>query len=155
MQQSLLRYTERLFAQIVQTSVCNRRHSIEQQLCRWLLQAFDRLASRELMSTHEMLANTLGVRRERITQAARQLRRAGLINYQRGRIELINRIGLELRSCECYQVVHRAIDGLSAADKYGPQLLARGAALRRFRDAAGHGIECRRVVGRLNWQESR
>ena len=93
MQDLLLRYTHALMRQISQTAVCNRRHSIDQQLCRWLLLSLDRLASEELTMTHELLANTLGVRREGITDAARKLQDAGLINYHRGRITVIDRAG--------------------------------------------------------------
>jgi hypothetical protein len=108
----LLQYTQALLAQISQTAVCNRRHSIDQQLCRWLLLSLDRLASQELTMTHEMLANTLGVRREGITEAAHKLQCAGLITYRRGRITVIDRSGVEACCCECYGVVRREYDRL-------------------------------------------
>ena len=112
MQDLLLRYTHALMRQISQTAVCNRRHSIDQQFCRWLLLSLDRLASDELTMTHEQLANTLGVRREGITEAARKLQNAGLITYHRGRITVIDRLGLEALCCECYRVVRREYDRL-------------------------------------------
>ncbi len=112
--QLLLRYTQARLTLIGQLAVCNRRHSIDQQLCRWLLQRLDRLACEELTMTHEALANTLGVRREGITEAALKLQSAGLIRYGRGRITGIDRAGLEACCCECYGVVRRAFDCLSA-----------------------------------------
>jgi CRP-like cAMP-binding protein len=107
MQHLLLRYTHALLAQISQTAVCNQRHSIVQQLCRWLLLTLDRLAADELTMTHEQLANTLGVRREGITEAAHRLQSAGLIAYRRGRITVIDRSGIEACCCECYGVMRR------------------------------------------------
>ncbi len=101
----LLRYTQALITQMAQTAVCNRHHSIDQQLCRWLLLSLDRLASNELSMTQELISNMLGVRREGVTDAARKLQGAGLIRYQRGRITVLDRPGLESRSCECYRVV--------------------------------------------------
>jgi len=98
--------------------VCNRRHSIDQQLCRWLLLSLDRLGSDELTMTHEVLASTLGVRREGITEAARKLHNAGLINYRRGRITVIDRIGVEAYCCECYGVVRSEYDRLPGAYAY-------------------------------------
>ncbi len=115
LQQLLLRYTQARFTLIGQLAVCNQRHSIDQQLCRWLLLRLDRLASEELIMTHEALSNTLGVRREGITEAARKLQSAGLIRYSRGRITVVDRAGLEAFCCECYGVVRRAFDRLSAA----------------------------------------
>jgi len=114
MQQLLLRYTQALLTQISQTAVCNRRHSIDQQLCRWILLSLDRLDSEELTMTHELLANTLGVRREGITEAARKLHNAGLITYRRGRITVTDRIGVEAYCCECYGVLRREYDRLTA-----------------------------------------
>jgi CRP-like cAMP-binding protein len=114
-QHLLLRYTQALLRQIAQMAVCNRRHSIDQQLCRWILQSLDRLSSEELTMTHEMLANMLGVRREGVSQAAHKLQRAGLITYRRGRITVIDRGGLEACSCECYGVVRREYDDLLGA----------------------------------------
>lgn len=104
-QQLLLRYTQALLTQMCQTSACNRHHSIAQQLCRWLLLTLDRLPSSELTMTQELVANALGVRREGVTEAAGQLQAAGCIRYRRGHIAVLDRAGLEARSCECYQVV--------------------------------------------------
>jgi CRP-like cAMP-binding protein len=101
----LLRYTHALFAQTAQIAACNRHHSIEQQLCRFLLSSLDRLSSSELRMTQEFIANALGVRRESVTDAARRLQGAGLIRYRRGRIKVIDRRGLESGVCECYAVV--------------------------------------------------
>jgi hypothetical protein len=98
--------------------VCNRRHSIDQQVCRWLLVSLDRLASVELTMTHELLANSLGVRREGVTGAAYKLQKAGLIAYRRGRITVVNRIGVEASCCECYGVVRREYDRLSRRYAY-------------------------------------
>jgi len=104
-QHLLLRYTQALITQISQTAVCNRLHSVEQQLCRWLLLSHDRLPSNRLIMTHELIANMLGVRREGITHAAKQLQDAGLISYVRGDMTILDRQGLEATVCECYQVV--------------------------------------------------
>ena len=108
----LLRYTQALITQMAQTAVCNRHHSVDQQLCRWLLLSLDRLSSNELSMTQELIANMLGVRREGVTEAAGKLQNAGLINYRRGRITVLDRPGLEARSCECYQVVKTEFDRL-------------------------------------------
>jgi len=108
----LLRYTQALITQMSQTAVCNRHHSLDQQLCRWLLLSLDRLADNNLVMTQELIANMLGVRREGVTVAAGNLHRAGLINYQRGHIEVLDRPGLEKRVCECYQVVKEEFDRL-------------------------------------------
>jgi CRP-like cAMP-binding protein len=108
----LLRYTQALITQMAQTAVCNRHHSVDQQLCRWLLLSLDRLASNELSMTQELIANMLGVRREGVTAAAKRLQLAGLIRYSRGRITVLNRPGLELRCCECYRVVKTEFDRL-------------------------------------------
>ena len=108
----LLRYTQALITQMAQTAVCNRHHSIDQQLCRWLLLSLDRLSSNELSMTQELIANMLGVRREGVTEAAGKLQDAGLIKYSRGRITVFDRPGLEARACECYQVVKRESDRL-------------------------------------------
>ena len=107
MQHLLLRYTQSLLTQMSQTAVCNRHHSIDQQLCRWLLLSLDRLASDELTMTQELIANMLGVRREGVTEAAGKLQSAGLIHYGRGHIRVLDRPGLEARCCECYGVVKR------------------------------------------------
>lgn len=111
-QQLLLRYTQALITQISQTAVCNRLHSVEQQLCRWLLLSYDRLHSNKLVMTHNLIANMLGVRREGITIAARHLQQEGVITYVRGTITLLNRPELEARVCECYQVVKNEYDRL-------------------------------------------
>ena len=108
----LLRYTQALITQMAQTAVCNRHHSVEQQLCRWLLLSLDRLSSDELTMTQELIANMLGVRREGVTEAAGNLQRAGLIEYSRGHIKVLNRPGLEAQVCECYQVVKTEFDRL-------------------------------------------
>jgi CRP-like cAMP-binding protein len=108
----LLRYTQALITQMAQTAVCNRHHSIDQQLCRWLLLSLDRLASNELTMTQELIANMLGVRREGVTEAAGKLQDADLIRYRRGKITVLNRPGVEARSCECYQVVKTEFDRL-------------------------------------------
>jgi CRP-like cAMP-binding protein len=107
MQNLLLRYTQALLTQMAQTAVCNRHHSLDQQLCRWLLMSRDRLPSDDQVMTQELIANMLGVRREGVTEAAGNLRRAKLIKYSRGHITVIDRAGLEARVCECYAVVNR------------------------------------------------
>jgi CRP-like cAMP-binding protein len=108
----LLRYTQALLTQMAQTAVCNRHHSLDQQLCRWLLLSLDRLQGDELVMTHELIANMLGVRREGVTESALKLQRAGLIRYSRGHITVLDRAGLEQRSCECYAVVKKEYDRL-------------------------------------------
>ncbi len=108
----LLLYTQALLTQMSQTAVCNRLHSVEQQLCRWLLLSHDRLESDELVMTQELIANMLGVRREGVSVAAHRLQEAGLIRYRRGRIKIVDRAGLERAVCECYQVVKRECDRL-------------------------------------------
>src|SRR5512132_1247635 len=112
LQHLLLRYTQALITQMAQTAVCNRHHAVEQQLCRWLLLSLDRLASSELTMTQELIANMLGVRREGVTEAAGKLQDAGLIRYHRGKITVLDRVGLEARTCECYQVVKTEFDRL-------------------------------------------
>jgi CRP-like cAMP-binding protein len=104
-QRLLLRYTQALAVQIGQTAICNRHHSIEQQLCRWLLSALDRLPSTEVAMTQELVAGILGVRRESVTAAAGKLQRAGILSYRRGHIKVVERLGLEAVACECYTVV--------------------------------------------------
>jgi CRP-like cAMP-binding protein len=111
----LLRYTQALITQMAQTAVCNRHHSLDQQLCRWLLLSLDRLRSNELVVTQELIANMLGVRREGVTEAAGRLHAAGLITYRRGRITVLDRAQLERRSCECYRVVRKEYDRLLPA----------------------------------------
>ena len=108
----LLRYTQALITQMAQTAVCNRHHTLNQQLCRWLLLSLDRLQGDELVMTQELIANMLGVRREGVTEAALELQRAGLIRYMRGRILVLDRAGLERRTCECYAVVKKEYDRL-------------------------------------------
>jgi hypothetical protein len=120
----LLRYTQALITQMTQTAVCNRHHSIGQQLCRWLLCTLDRLQSSELVMTQELVARMLGVRREGITEAAGELQRAGVIRYRRGHIEVISRAGLEARSCECYAVVRKELDRLLSDVHYRQRPLA-------------------------------
>ena len=112
MQHLLLRYTQALLTQMAQTAVCNRHHSLDQQLCRWLLLSLDRLAGVELVMTQELIANMLGVRREGVTEAAGSLQSAGLIKYSRGRITVLDRNRLEARTCECYAVVKSEFDRL-------------------------------------------
>jgi CRP-like cAMP-binding protein len=114
-----LRYTQALITQMAQTAVCNRHHSLDQQLCRWLLLSLDRLQGTELVMTQELIANMLGVRREGVTEGALKLQKAGLIKYSRGHITILDRKGLEARTCECYAVVKREYDRLL------PALLAR------------------------------
>jgi CRP-like cAMP-binding protein len=108
----LLRYTQALITQMSQTAVCNRHHTLDQQLCRWLLLSLDRLQSNELVMTQELIANMLGVRREGVNEAAHKLQLAGLIRYSRGRITVLDRVELEKRTCECYAVVKREYDRL-------------------------------------------
>lgn len=108
----LLRYTQALITQMAQTAVCNRHHSLDQQLCRWLLLSLDRLEGCELRMTQELIANMLGVRREGVTEAALKLQAAGLIRYARGHITVLDRPGLEQRACECYAVVKKEYDRL-------------------------------------------
>jgi CRP-like cAMP-binding protein len=108
----LLRYTQALITQMAQTAVCNRHHSLDQQLCRWLLLSLDRLRDNELIMTQELIANMLGVRREGVTESALKLAQDGLIRYARGRISVLDRPGLERRTCECYSVVKKEYDRL-------------------------------------------
>jgi CRP-like cAMP-binding protein len=112
LQRLLLRYTQALMTQMAQTAVCNRHHSLEQQLCRWLLLTLDRLPTQELTMTQELVAGMLGVRREGVTEAAGKLQRAGLISYRRGHISVLDRKGLEAQTCECYGVVKKEMDRL-------------------------------------------
>ncbi len=111
----LLRYTQALITQMAQTAVCNRHHSLDQQLCRWLLLSLDRLQTNELVMTQELIANMLGVRREGVTEGALKLQKQGLIRYARGHITVLDRPGLEARTCECYAVVKREYDRLLPA----------------------------------------
>ena len=108
----MLRYTQSLITQMAQTAVCNRHHSIDQQLCRWLLLSLDRLPGNQLTMTQELIANMLGVRREGVTDAAGKLQKQGLIEYSRGQITVLDRPGLEQMSCECYAVVRKETDRL-------------------------------------------
>ena len=116
LQHLLLRYTQALITQMTQTAVCNRHHSVDQQLCRWLLLSLDRLPSNELVMTQELIANMLGVRREGVTEAAGKLQATGLIRYARGRITVTDRAQLEARVCECYRVVKTEYDRLLPAN---------------------------------------
>ena len=117
-QRLLLRYTQALVTQMFQTAACNRHHSIEQQLCRWLLLTLDRLPSNDLIVTQELVASTLGVRREGITEAAGKLQRAGFIRYRRGHISVLERSGLETHACECYAVVKKEFARLLSDVRY-------------------------------------
>jgi CRP-like cAMP-binding protein len=112
LQRLMLRYTQALITQMAQTAVCNRHHSLEQHLCRWLLMSLDRVSSSELLMTQELISNLLGMRREGVTEAAGRLQRLGLIRYRRGHILVLDRAGLEAHSCECYQVVKKEYDRL-------------------------------------------
>lgn len=123
-QKLLLRYTQALVTQMTQTAACNRHHSIEQQLCRWLLLTLDRQPSTELIMTHELVAGAFGVRRESITEAAGNLQRAGLIRYRRGHISVFERSGLEAGACECYAVVKKEFSRLLADVRYRQTTLA-------------------------------
>lgn len=118
MQRLLLRYAQALATQISQTAVCNRHHSIEQQLCRWLLLTLDRSPSHELVVTQELIASALGVRREGVTEAAGRLQRAGLIRYRRGHIAVLERSGLEAGACECYAIVKKEVARLLSDVRY-------------------------------------
>ena len=118
MQRLLLRYTQALLTQMCQTAACNRHHSIEQQLCRWLLLTLDRLPSNDLIMTQELVASALGVRREGITEAAGKLQRAGVIRYRRGHIAVLERSGLEAGACECYAVVKKELGRLLSDVRY-------------------------------------
>jgi len=123
LQTLMLRYTQALITQMSQTAVCNRHHSVQQQLCRWLLSTLDRLPSGELSMTQELIASMLGVRREGITEAAGDLQRAGLISYRRGHITVLDRSGLQSHACECYSVVKKEFTRLlgdSRAAKHLP-----------------------------------
>jgi hypothetical protein len=117
----LLRYTQALMTQMAQTAACNRHHSLDQQLCRWLLLSLDRLPGNSLFMTQLLIANMLGVRREGVTAAALTLQRAGLIRYARGHIDVLDRRGLEGRTCECYKVVKSEYDRLLPALKRLPE----------------------------------
>ena len=124
LQPLLLRYTQALITQMTQASVCNRHHAIDQQVCRWLLLALDRLGAAEVRMTQERIAHLLGVRREGVTEAAGRLQAAGAIEYRRGRIRVLDRAGLESRACECYAVVRgeyeRLLPPLAAARRVSP-----------------------------------
>jgi CRP-like cAMP-binding protein len=118
LQRLLLRYTQALMTQMAQTAACNRHHSVQQQLCRWLLLTLDRLPSRELIMTQELVASMLGVRRESVTDAAGNLQAAGYIRYRRGHLGVLDRAGLESRACECYAVVKKELDRLLCDVRY-------------------------------------
>jgi len=123
----LLRYTQALVTEMFQTAACNRHHSVEQQLCRWLLLTMDRLTTHELVTTQELVAGTLGVRRESVTEAAGNLQRAGLIRYRRGHISVLDRSGLEKGACECYEVVRKELHRLLSDVKYRQSTAANAA----------------------------
>jgi len=125
-QHLLLRYTQALITQMIQTAACNRHHTVEQQLCRWLLLTLDRVPSHELVMTQELVASMLGVRREGITEAAGGLQRAGFIRYRRGHIAVLERAGLEARTCECYAVVKKELARLLADVRRRQGELVRG-----------------------------
>ena len=118
LQQLLLRYTQALMTQTAQTAACNRHHSVDQQLCRWLLLTLDRVGSRDLIMTQELVARMLGVRREGIAEAAGKLQRAGVISYRRGHIAVLDRVGLESRVCECYATVKKELARLLNDARY-------------------------------------
>ncbi|UUZ63642.1 Crp/Fnr family transcriptional regulator [Polaromonas sp. P1-6] len=118
MQRLLLRYTQALITQMMQTAACNRHHSVEQQLCRWLLLTLDRAPSHELIMTQELVASMLGVRREGVTEAAGKLQHAGFIRYRRGHITVLDRAGLETHACECYAVVKKELSRLLCDVRY-------------------------------------
>jgi CRP-like cAMP-binding protein len=122
MQRLLLRYTQALMTQMTQTAVCNRHHSVEQQLCRWLLSTLDRVPSGQLVMTQELVASMLGVRREGITEAAGKLQHAGFIRYRRGHIAVLERSGLETRVCECYGVVKKELLRLLSDVRYRQEI---------------------------------
>ena len=136
MQRLLLRYTQALLTQMCQTAACNRHHSIEQQLCRWLLLTLDRLPSNELIMTQELVAGALGVRRESITEAAGNLQRAGIVRYRRGHIAVLERRGLEAGACECYAVVKKELARLLSDVRYRQN----ASASRRLRWKAGDQV---------------
>jgi len=123
MRNLLLRYTQALITQMVQTAACNRHHSVEQQLCRWLLLTLDRIPGGDFVMTQELVASMLGVRRESITEAAGNLQRAGLISYRRGHITVVRRAGLEAHACECYAVVKKEMDRLLSDVKHRQPLV--------------------------------
>ena len=124
LQHLLLRYTQALATQVGQTAACNRHHSIDQQLCRWLLVTLDRMTTGDLVMTQQLVASLLGVRREGITEAAGKLQAAGLIRYRRGHIEVLARAGLEKRSCECYETVRREFDRLLCDKRHRQDVLS-------------------------------
>lgn len=120
----LLRYTQALLTQTAQTAVCNRHHSLDQQLCRWLLLSLDRVPGNEVVMTQELIAQMIGVRREGVTEGALKLQKAGLIHYSRGHITVLDRAGLEKRSCECYAVIEKEYDRLLPARDKGSSCVA-------------------------------
>lgn len=134
LQDLLLRYTQALMTQIAQNAVCNRHHTVEQRLCRWLLMSFDRLPSDQLTTTQELIASMLGVRREGVTEAARNLQSAGLIRYTRGHIVILDRLKLEGWVCECYAVVKHETDRLLPRKQASPQSSRR--AISAFRETS-------------------
>jgi len=144
MQHLLLRYMQALLTQISQTAVCNRHHSVEQHLCRWLLQTLDRLPSNELNMTQELIASMLGVRREGITEAAGNLQKAGFISYRRGHITVLDRSGLESRVCECYAVVKKEHDRLLPGRQSRQAMLSDS---RAHSSSRLHVVKARKSIG--------
>jgi CRP-like cAMP-binding protein len=138
MQRLLLRYTQALMTQTSQTAVCNRHHSVVQQLSRWLLVTLDRLTTNDLVMTQEMIAGMLGVRREGITEAAGKLQRAGFINYRRGHITVLDRVGLESQACECYAVVKHELHRLTADVQHDPIKIAHPDKILQTQSVARH-----------------
>ncbi len=138
MQRLLLRYTQALVTQMCQTAACNRHHSIQQQLSRWLLLTLDRLPSNELVMTQDLIASALGVRREGITEAAGNLQRAGLISYRRGHISVLERPGLEAHACECYGVVKKELTRLLSDVRHHRDATTARVPVIAFRQAAQH-----------------
>jgi hypothetical protein len=146
--QQLLRYTQALFTHMAQTSVCHRHHALAPQMCRWLLQHLDRQVGDEMLVTHERIASLLGVRREGVTVAALQLQRAGLIQYRRGHIRVLDRQGLAQHTCECYSVVEQAYEQLRNGSPVWPRPVgtAGHAPAKERRRSASWGAERRRAV---------
>lgn len=141
LQHLLLRYTQALMTQMSQTAACNRYHSVEQQLCRWLLLTHDRVSSRELVITQELIAGMLGVRREGVTEAAGNLQRAGHISYRRGHIAVLDRSGLEARACECYALVKKELGRLLSDVQYRQEGEAASGNRSRPANPSGAGLK--------------
>ena len=148
LQRLLLRYTQALMTQMSQTAACNRHHSVEQQLCRWLLLTHDRVSSHELVITQELIAGMLGVRREGVTEAAGNLQRAGYISYRRGHIAVLDRTGLETRACECYALVKKELGRLLSDVQYRQEDVAPAASDNRSRPPGQSGTSLRQDLAR-------